>query len=113
MAAMSSALASGMAGTYQPAAGSSVTTPPAAHSTICATSDLHEPQPLAARVASITPVTDLTPPATVAAIVFLVTPLQLQICVWSSNSAADTSAGGPPRSNSSRIRSCGSGILPS
>ena len=45
-----SACPSGCPGTYQCADGSSSTSPPAAHSTICATSGLQEPQPLPARV---------------------------------------------------------------
>ena len=51
--------------------GSSSTAPPAANSTSWATRPLQEPQPLPARVASITPVTVLQPALTVSTIVLL------------------------------------------
>ena len=54
-------LSYGIAGTYHDADGSSVTAPPAAHSTIWPTSSLHDPQPLPALVFAITPVTDVSP----------------------------------------------------
>src|SRR4029453_7776791 len=64
IASISSGLGIGTPGTYQLALGSSSTSPPAAHSTICATSPLQVPQPLPARVLSITPPTVLQPPCT-------------------------------------------------
>src|SRR6266851_4355089 len=91
IAAISSGLPIGTPGTYQVADGSSSAAPSAAHSTICATRDLQEPQPLPARVASITPVTVLMPSWTAETSVDLLTPLQLQTCAPSSNSAAETS----------------------
>src|SRR4051794_29132916 len=108
MAAISSGLGIGTPGTYQLAAGSSSTSPPAAHSTICWTRLLQVPQPLPARVLSITPLTVLQPPCTVSTSVCLLTPLQLQTWACGSSSAALTSAGGPPRSNISDTRSSGS-----
>src|SRR5918998_2985526 len=80
MAAISSGFGIGTPGTYQLALGSSSTAPPAAHSTICATRPLQVPQPLPALVQSMTPLTVLQPSCTQAAIVPLVTPLQLQTC---------------------------------
>src|SRR5215207_10552161 len=98
MAAMSSGLASGMPGTYQEADGSSVTSPSAAHSTICLTSDLQEPQPLPARVLSMTAPTLPQPSATAPQIAPLVTPLQLHTCVVAGISATPTSAAPSDRS---------------
>jgi hypothetical protein len=57
IAAISSGLSMGTPGTYQFAAGSRSAWPPVAQSAMCATSGLQEPQPLPARVVSITPVT--------------------------------------------------------
>src|SRR6201998_3434639 len=95
--------------TYQLADGSSSTAPPAAHSTIWATQPLQDPQPLPARGAAITPVTDFSPPRTVSTIVAFCTPLQLQTCASSDNSAAPTATSGVPMSNISEMRSSVSG----
>ena len=105
-----SGLRIGIDGTYQSAAGSSSSTPPAAHSTTSMTCALQEPQPLPARVAAMTPRSVRSPRATHARIAPLVTPLQLQICASSGSSATLTSVGGPPRSNSSDTRSSGSTV---
>src|SRR5512142_3081975 len=64
IAAINSGLASGTPGTYQDSAGSTSISSPAAHSTICATKLLQEPQPLPARVAFITPGTVFVPSRT-------------------------------------------------
>jgi hypothetical protein len=73
------------------------------------TSDLHDPQPLPARVASMTPPTLLQPPATTSQIAALETPLQLHTCESAGISATPTSSAPSERSTSSRIRSSGSG----
>ena len=98
-----------MAGTYHDADGSSVTSPPAAHSTIWPTSSLHDPQPLPAFVFAITPVTDVSPPRTQETSAPLLTPLQLQTCASSASSATPTATSGVPMSNISDTRSSGSG----
>src|SRR3954454_12140153 len=74
-AAISSDFGIGTPGTYHDADGSSATAPPAAHSTICATRDLQEPQPLPARVVSIAAPTVRAPASTASARARLVTPL--------------------------------------
>ena len=62
-----------------------------------------------ARVADITPSTEVWPSATQRAIAPLLTPLQLHTCASSANSAAPVAASGVPRSNISETRSGGSG----
>src|SRR4051812_44644353 len=109
IAAISSGLASGTPGTYQDSAGSTSISSPAAHSTIWLTRLLHEPQPLPARVAFITPGTVFVPERTQDTSAPLLTPLQLQTCASSASSDTPTSAAGDPRSNISPIRSAGSG----
>src|SRR5215204_1204369 len=106
---MSSGLAIGMPGTYQLADGSSVRSPSAAHSTICLTSDLQEPQPLPARVRSMTSPTLLQPPATAPHRSPFDTPLQLHTWESAGISATPTCSAPSERSTSSRIRSSGRG----
>ena len=74
-----------------------------------ATRSSHEPQPLPARVAAMTPPTVRWPSRTQATNWPLLTPLQLQTCASSASSAAPASGGAAPMSNSSLIRSSGSG----
>ncbi|SKX83653.1 Uncharacterised protein [Mycobacteroides abscessus subsp. abscessus] len=107
---MSSGFSYGIAGTYQLADGSSVTASPAAHSTTCATNPLHEPQPFPARVAAITPATEVVPPATQPTIVALSTPLQLHTWASSESSSTPVAASGVPMSNISEMRSSGSSV---
>ena len=84
--------------------------PPANQATTSPTSDLQEPQPLPARVAFITAVTVLQPPATAWPMAALVTPLQLQTWLSAGISSSVTAWGGAPRSNISDSRSSGSGL---
>src|SRR6185369_9404837 len=92
ISASSVGLSSGTPGTYQFADGSSSRSPSAAHSTISFTSVLHDPQPLPARVAAMTPGTVFTPSRTQAAILPLLTPLQLQ--TWASSAISHADGGG-------------------
>ncbi len=98
-----------MPGTYHDADGSSVTAPPAAHSTTWQTSSLQDPQPLPALVLAITPVTEVSPPRTQATSAPLDTPLQLHTWASSASSATPTPTSGVPMSNISDTRSSGSG----
>ena len=112
MASTSAGFSIGIAGTYQFALSSTETAPPpssTAHSTIWATTDLHDPQPLPARVFAITPATLSSPSATHPVSAPLETPLQLQTCAESSISSAPLASLGPARENSSSTRSSGSG----
>ena len=70
---------------------------------------LQEPQPLPARVLSMTPATVLVPLSTQATRAPLETPLQLQTWASSASSAMPTSSAGVPRLNSISRRSSGSG----
>jgi hypothetical protein len=108
-AAMSAGFSSGTPGTYQRDDGSSSSAPSAAHSTICVTSALQDPQPLPALVCAITPLSEAVPDFTHEAMSPLLTPLQLQTWASSASSAAPTAALGAPMSNSSCTRSSGSG----
>jgi hypothetical protein len=71
---------------------------------------LQEPQPLPARVAFMTPGALRTPPATQAAMVDLVTPLQLHTCISAGIWSMVIFWLGAPRSNNSDSRSAGSGV---
>jgi len=78
--------------------------------TISATIALQEPQPMPARVTSITALAFRFPAFTQATSVPLLTPLQLQTCVSARISSSVTFWLGVPRSNSSDNRSSGSGL---
>ncbi len=108
-AAISVGLSIGIDGTYQPALSSTSTSPPVAQSTMSQTRPLHDPQPLPALVAAMTPLTLLVPFRTHATRSPFETPLQLQTCTESSISAAPCSPEGPASSKSSSTRSSGSG----
>ena len=102
-------LSYGMPGTYHDADGSSVTAPPAAHSTIWPTNSLHEPQPLPALVFAITPATDVSPSCTQATSARLVHAVAVaHLSVVGQFGDPDRHVG-VPMSNISDTRSSGSG----
>jgi len=94
MAAMRSGFDSGMPGTYQDAEGSSSAAPPRAASRISLIEPLHDPQPLPARVLSMSAVGVCAPALTAVSRAPLLTPLQLHTWASSGRSAALTCA--PP-----------------
>ena len=90
---------------------SSSTSPPQAHSITSDTMLLHDPQPMPARVASITAFGERLPFFTHATRAPLLTPLQLQTCVSGGISSMDICFEGAPISNKSANRSSGKGVL--